>query len=124
LRSAQASSLRLSNNRIRAQTAFKAFKMTTVPGTLNVPGIFVRSFARRFGVWSGGRASVRGVNVQGPEVPRVCGPMGAHGFYRQMAGGCRHQRLHPFAVKTVARMCPLALSSPQQSAYRERQLGV
>jgi hypothetical protein len=60
--------------------------MTTVPGMLSVPGIFVRSSARRFAAWSGGRASVRWVNVQGPEVPRVCGPMGAHGFYRQDGG--------------------------------------
>ncbi len=43
-------------------------------------------FASEFAAWSGGRASVRWVNVQGPEVPRVCGPMGAHGFYRQDGG--------------------------------------
>jgi len=43
-------------------------------------------FASQFAAWSGGRASVRWVNVQGPEVPRVCGPMGAHGFYRQDGG--------------------------------------
>ena len=41
------------------------------------------AFANEFVAWSRGRASVRWVNVQGPEVPRVCGPMGAHGFYRQ-----------------------------------------
>ena len=43
-------------------------------------------FASQFVAWSGGRASVRWVNVQGPEVPKVCGPMGAHGFYRQDGG--------------------------------------
>lgn len=43
-------------------------------------------FASQFAAWSGGRASVRWVNVQGAEVPRVCGPMGAHGFYRQDGG--------------------------------------
>lgn len=43
-------------------------------------------FASEFAAWSGGRASVRWVNVQGPEVPRVCGPMGAHGFHRQDGG--------------------------------------
>ena len=43
-------------------------------------------FASQFAAWSGGRASVRWINVQGPEVPRVCGPMGAHGFYRQDGG--------------------------------------
>lgn len=43
-------------------------------------------FASAFAAWSGGRASVRWVNVQGPEVPRPCGPMGAHGFYRQDGG--------------------------------------
>lgn len=43
-------------------------------------------FASQFAAWSGGRASVRWVNVQGPEVPKVCGPMGAHGFYRQDGG--------------------------------------
>lgn len=40
-------------------------------------------FATAFAGWSGGRASVRWVNVQGPPVPKVCGPFGAHGFYRQ-----------------------------------------
>lgn len=40
-------------------------------------------FATAFAGWSGGRASVRWVNIQGPPVPKVCGPFGAHGFYRQ-----------------------------------------
>lgn len=40
-------------------------------------------FATAFAGWSGGRASVRWVNVDGPPVPKVCGPFGAHGFYRQ-----------------------------------------
>lgn len=40
-------------------------------------------FATAFAGWSGGRASIRWVNVDGPPVPKVCGPFGAHGFYRQ-----------------------------------------
>lgn len=43
-------------------------------------------FAREFAAWSGGRASVRWINVEGPDIPRACGPMGAHGFYRQDGG--------------------------------------
>ena len=43
-------------------------------------------FAQEFAAWSGGRASVRWVNVSGPPVPRECGPFGAHGFHRQDGG--------------------------------------
>jgi hypothetical protein len=43
-------------------------------------------FASEFASWSGGRATVRWVNVSGPAVPRECGPLGAHGFHRQDGG--------------------------------------
>ena len=43
-------------------------------------------FATEFAAWSGGRASIRWVNVEGPPVPKVCGPFGAHGFYRKDGG--------------------------------------
>lgn len=41
------------------------------------------AFASDFAAWSGGRAAIRWVNVDGPPVPRECGPMGAHGFHRR-----------------------------------------
>ena len=42
--------------------------------------------ARGFVAWSGGKARVTWINTSGPEVPNPCGPMGAHGFYRQDGG--------------------------------------
>ena len=42
--------------------------------------------AREFVAWSRGKARVTWINTSGPEVPNVCGQMGAHGFYRQDGG--------------------------------------
>jgi hypothetical protein len=33
--------------------------------------------------WSGGKASVRWIDTRGQSASSVCGPLGAHGFYRQ-----------------------------------------
>jgi predicted esterase len=39
--------------------------------------------AREFVAWSGGKARVTWVNTSGREPANACGPLGAHGFYRQ-----------------------------------------
>lgn len=39
--------------------------------------------AEQFVAWSGGKARLQWVDVAGPPVPKPCGPLGAHGFYRR-----------------------------------------
>jgi hypothetical protein len=38
---------------------------------------------QRFAAWSQGRARLQWIDNSGPEAANPCGPLGAHGFYRQ-----------------------------------------